>query len=53
MQTAKTGNAHRPSKFVRFRRTYKVMAKKFGKESPQVNHFLSSRPGWAAKVVKV
>jgi hypothetical protein len=50
MKTERSGNAHRPSKFVRFRREAKRLEKKFGKQSPQRMHFLSSREAWAKKV---
>jgi hypothetical protein len=50
MKTLHTGNAHRPSKFVKWRREAKRMRKKFGERSQQYRHFLSARPGWADKV---
>lgn len=48
--TRKIGNAHRPSKLVKWMREEKRMRKKFGVESEQYKHFRTGR--FASVVVK-
>lgn len=50
MKTPRLGNAHKPSKFVKWSREAKRIKKKFGKTSIQYRHFIAARPGWAKRI---
>lgn len=43
MKTVRSGNAHTPSKLVKWKREEKRMKKKFGFDSKQYRHFRTGR----------